>query len=204
LDDPDDTSESSDFLRQMSAATDDAFGARRAAELRDDQRTLLAARRTSAEEQVRVATRAWRELAGEDTGPDDVEAVVRRFDPQHQEALVVANDTVQVRTVTRLLQNAVQQWDAAWERHGLDAPPPAVAGTVVEELARIVGRPIVVAGDAIDQGADLAKALPATPVVVVEDAAAPQPPGPDATMSEPEGSDIEEPLDAAPLDEDVS
>ena len=92
-DEVEDTSESTSLLQQVAATTDEAFGARRAAAARDDQLLLLRAQRDRAMEEVRVAERAWRDLAGDDP-VEDVEAVVRRFDPQHQDALEVAQETV--------------------------------------------------------------------------------------------------------------
>ena len=106
-----DTSESTSLLQQMAATTDEAFGARRAAAARDDQLVLLQAQRDRAMEDVRVAERAWRDLAGDDP-VEDVEAVVRRFDPAAPgRARAVAQETVGVRAASTLLARAVERWD---------------------------------------------------------------------------------------------
>ena len=60
-----DTSESTSLLQQVAAATDEAFGARRATEARSGLLLLLQAQRDRAEEDVRVAERSWRDLAGD-------------------------------------------------------------------------------------------------------------------------------------------
>jgi hypothetical protein len=163
--DVEDTRESTSLLQQVAAATDEAFGARRASAARDDQLLLLRAQRDRAMEEVRVAERAWRDLAGDDP-VEDVEAVVRRFDPQHQDALLVARETIGVRAVSTLLDRASARWEDAWRELGFDSPPvePASMPTVVKRGGQLV----VLVGGAVDRAAQVVEAAPAAPVVAVE------------------------------------
>ena len=163
-----DTRESSDLLRSMAAATDEAFGARRASAAREDQRALLVARRDAAAELVRVTERAWRNLAGEGVDPADVEDVIRRLDPQHQDAVLIARETVGVRTASAVLDQLMARWQASWANLGLDCPAPEEAVDFVDRLAGPITRAIVLVGDATVRGLDVAEASPSAAVVVIE------------------------------------
>jgi hypothetical protein len=160
-----DTSESTSLLQQVAAVTDEAFGARRAAAARNDQLLLLRAQRDRAMEEVRVAERAWRALAG-DEPVEDVEAVVRRFDPQLEEAREVAQDTVGVRAVSSLLDRARGQWADGWGSFGFEDPAvePAEMGALVARCVRAV----VLAGSAVERAEGIVKTAPAAPVLTVE------------------------------------
>ena len=161
-----DTSESTSLLQQVAAATDEAFGARRALAARDEQIMLLRAQRTRAEEDLRVAERAWRDLAGDDP-VEEVEAVVRRLDPQHEDTVEVARDTVGVRAAMTLLERARERWEEAWRAFGFD--PPASADPVeMASMSARLSRTIVVVGGAVDNAELLALAAPAAAVVAVE------------------------------------
>jgi hypothetical protein len=162
-----DTSESTSLLQQMAASTDEAFGARRAASARDGQLLLLRAQRDRAMEDVRVAERSWRDLAGEDP-VEDVEAVIRRFDPQHQDALDVAKDTVGVRAVATLLERALERWRQGWQSLGFDEP--AVDPEAMEAVVARGATAVVLAGSAVDHAEAIVMAAPAAPVVSVESA----------------------------------
>lgn len=168
--DEEDTSESTSLLQQMAVSTDEAFGARRATAARDDQLVLFRVQRDRAEEDLRVAERAWHDLAGEDS-VDDVEAVVRRFDPQHQDAVAVAQETVGVRAVSTLLQRALQRWEEGWRSFDLD-PPPSADQAAMERMAERLVRPVVLVADAVDRAELVAMAAAAAPVVAVEWASA--------------------------------
>jgi hypothetical protein len=162
--DGEDTSESTRLLQQMAAATDEAFGQRRAARARDEQLLLLQAERDRAMEEVRVAERSWRDLAGDDP-VEDLEAVVRRFDPQHQDALAVAHETVGVRAVSTLLSLARSQWTDGWRSFGFDEPM-VEPGAMDAVVARGVS-PAVLAGGAVKRADAIVAAAPAAPVLVV-------------------------------------
>ncbi|MEQ1786030.1 MAG: hypothetical protein ABL966_03170 [Acidimicrobiales bacterium] len=164
----DDTSESTSLLQQVAAATDEAFGARRASDARNDHLVLLRAQRDLAEERVRVAERAWRDLAGDDP-VDDVELVVRRFDPQHQEAMVVAQDSAGVRAVSTLLLSATDDWEKGWRSLGLEPPGSVDLEWFARMEARVV-RPVVLVGDAISAAKRISTAAPAAAVVSVKPA----------------------------------
>ena len=164
--DEDDTSESTILLQQMAAATDEAFGARRAIEARHDVLALLRAQRDRAEEDVRVADRSWRDLAGDDA-VEDVEDVVQRFDPQLQEARDLAQDAVGVRAVAPLLERALAAWTAGWGSLGM-APPETVDLAGIERAVERRGRPIVLVADAIERLDEVASAAPGIAVLVVE------------------------------------
>jgi hypothetical protein len=118
-------------------------------------------------EDVRVAERAWRSLAGDDP-VEDVEAVVRRFDPQHQDALAVAQETVGVRAVSALLSRALERWQEGWRAYGFDQP--AVAPGRMPSVVERGGKAIVLAGGAVERAEAIASAAPAAPVVTVEPA----------------------------------
>jgi hypothetical protein len=162
-----DTRESTSLLQQMAAATDEAFGQRVAATARDDNLLLLRAQRDRAMEDVRVAERAWRSLAGDDP-VEDVEAVVRRFDPQHQDALAVAQETVGVRAVSALLTRALERWQEGWRAYGFEQA--AVAPGAMPSIVERGGKAIVLAGGAVERAEAIAAAAPAAPVVTVEPA----------------------------------
>jgi hypothetical protein len=157
--------EASSFLAEVSASADELFGARRATRLSDEE-VVLAARRDHAEEQVRMAERAWRELAG-DAEVGEVEEVVRRFDPQHEDARLLAAETVGVRASEVVFHLFEQRWLAAWHELGLDAPKPEVAEGAVRDLVERVGRAVVLVGDATVRATEVARAAPAAPVVVI-------------------------------------
>lgn len=158
----------SDLLRSVAASTDDVFGARRATMTRDNDRTLLAAERAGAEEERRVAERAWQELAGPDVDVAEVDAVVRRFDPQHQDALVAAGETASVRAATMLVDQLRTRWAEAWGGDAAAVPAPAEAEAAVERVASLLTRVVVVVGPAIERAEDLALAAPSAPVIVLD------------------------------------
>ncbi len=164
--DEEDTSESTSLLQQVAAVTDEAFGARRASAARNDQLLLLRAQRDRAMEDVRVAERSWRDLAGDDP-VEDVEAVVRRFDPQLEEAREAAEETVGVRAASSLLQRALSQWAEGWESFGYDVPAvePAAMGGMLARAARAV----VLAGTAVERADRIVEAAPAAPVLVLNE-----------------------------------
>lgn len=163
-----DTAESSDLLRSIAAATDDVFGARRAAAAREDRRALLVVRRDSAREVVRVAGHAWYDIAGEGADPSNVDEVVRRLDPQHQEALVAAQEMVSVRAASSVFDEAMAHWQASWAELGLEAPLPDDAEAAVERLAEDAAKAVVLVGAAADRAIDLTEADPSVVVVVIE------------------------------------
>ena len=132
----------------MAAATDEAFGVRRATEARADLLLLLVAQRDRAAEDVRVAHRAWHDLAGE-SDVEDVEDVVRRFDPQLEEAREVAQEAVGVRAVSTLVERATARWAEGWRSLG-EEPPESVDHEWVESLARRMTRPVVLVAAATD------------------------------------------------------
>jgi hypothetical protein len=166
--DEEDTSESTLLLQQMAAATDEAFGARRANEARADLLLLLEAQRDRAREDVRVAHRSWHDLAGE-SNVEDIEDVVRRFDPQLAEAREVAQEAVGVRAVSTLLERAIARWVEGWRSLGED-PPESVDHEWVESMARRMTRPVVLVADAAALGERFVDVAPAAPVLVVEPA----------------------------------
>lgn len=167
-DDAEDRREASSLLSQVSASADELFGARRAAREIEDQLSLLEARRGRAEEERRVAERAWHELAGDEVDVSELEEVVRRFDPQHEDARMLADETVGVRTVEVVFHHVEQRWLASWHELGLDAPPAADGEAAVRDLVVRVSRPVVLVGPAIELADELARAAPAAPVVVLE------------------------------------
>lgn len=167
-DDDEDRAVASSFLAAVSASTDEVFGARRAVREAEAQAALLSARRDRSVEQLRVAERAWHDLAGDDTDIDALEEVVARYDPQHEDARLLVSETVGVRTTEVVLHHFQQRWHAFWRELGLDPPPAASGEAAVLDLTQRVSRPIVLVGPAALRGPELARVAPAAPVVVLE------------------------------------
>lgn len=166
--------EASSLLSEVSASTDEIFGARRVSRELEEQRTLREARRDRAQEQVRVAQRAWQELAGEGVDITKLDDVLKQFDPQHDDARLLAGETVGVRTAEVVLHHFHQRWLAFWRELGLDAPSPEAGEAAVRELAARVSRPIVLVGPATVRGADLSRVAPAAAVVVLDGSGEPE------------------------------
>ncbi len=167
VEDVEDTTESTSLLQQVAATTDQAFGARRAGAALEDSLLLLRAQRDRAQEEVRVAERLWTDLAGEDSDVADVEAVVRRFDPQHQDAVALAQETGGVRAVSALLYRALERCNDGWLAAGIEpAPEPdeAAFDAAIGRAARVV----VLVSDAVELADQVAGAAPAAPVVVLQ------------------------------------
>ena len=163
-----DTSESTSLLQQVAAATDEAFGARRATEARSGLLLLLEVQRARAEEDVRVAERSWSDMAGSDS-VEDVERVVQRIDPQYQSAREVAQDAAGVRAAATLVDRATQRWDETWRSLGYPAPDLEEADWVTRMADRLTRAVVLVAG-AVDVSDRLVAAAPAAPVLVVKPA----------------------------------
>lgn len=166
---PDVDEESSNLLDEVASATDQLFEERAAAlAAMEDRSPQLEVRLTLAEEELRVAERNWHELAGADADPDDVDAVVRRFDPQHQEAVVLATQTATVRAASTLLDRAWKRWEEAWTGLGLGVPAAEDAAAAVARLEPTGPPSFVCSHDASVLAEELASALPSAVVLVVE------------------------------------
>ena len=168
--DRDDRAEASSLLSEMGAFTDELFGVRRAVQEHELAGARLTSARSRAEEEVRVAERAWRDLAGEGVDPADVEAIVRRFDPQQEDARLLAEASVSVRGADVALRQLHQQWETAWQELGRQAPDPHEADDAVAQLRRRVTRSVVLVGTAGQRGEDIARAAPAATIVVIDEA----------------------------------
>lgn len=166
--DEEDTSESTSLLQQMAASTDEAFGARRAIQARSDLLVLLEAQRDRAQEVVRVAERSWAELAGDDQ-VEDVDVVVRRFDPQYEELREMARDAVGVRVAATLVRRAVEHWEEGWRTLQVPAPE-SIDHEWVVRLADRMARPVVLVDEAVGWAERIARRAPAAPVLAVEPA----------------------------------
>jgi hypothetical protein len=169
-DDLADREEASSLLSQMSQSTDELFGVRRAARELEERTALLGVQRDRAREDLRVAERAWSDLAGEGVDAADVEEVVRRFDPQHEDARMLAGETVGVRTAEVVLHQFQQRWLAMWADLGAEAPPAEGAEEAVRELARRITRPVVMVGPATARATELARVAPSATIVVLDGA----------------------------------
>ncbi len=168
--DEQDTSESTSLLQQIAASTDEAFGARRSTSVQDERLLLARAQRDRRQEEVLVAERAWRDLAG-DEPVEDVEGVVRRFDPHYEVALDLARETIGARAASQLVDLALEAWAEGWRAVGLQPPGTAEVAEVERAVARVAdraARPVVLVGEAAESADAVARALPAAPVVVVE------------------------------------
>lgn len=168
-DDRRDRAEASHLLAEVGASTDQLFGARRAAQdEREGRPSAPAVRRDRALEDLRVAERAWHELAGDDVDTSAVDDVVRRYDPQHEDARLLAAEAVAVRAVDVMLHNLEQQWIATWTDLGGAVPEVSSAPDAVRTLRERAARPVVLVGDATALAEELRQAAPASAVVVVE------------------------------------
>lgn len=172
-DDLQDRQEVSELLSMVSAVTDDV-----ASHSQQHEEALARAttERDLAAELLRVAQRSWEELAGEGVDIADLEEVVRRFDPQHEDARLLAGETVGVRTTEVVLRQILERWDACWRKLGLDSPSPEWGEEAVRDLVARIGRPIVLVGPATARGDELVRAAPSAAVVVIQ--------GPDGLASE--------------------
>jgi len=159
--------EARDMLAMVASATDEAFVGTRQ---KEHEQTLarVTTQRDLAAERLRVAQRAWEELAGEDVDIADLDEVVRRFDPQHEDARLLASETVGVRTTEIVLQQILERWEACWRELGLDAPSAEWGEEAVRELVERIGRPIVLVGPATERGEDLVRAAPSAAVVLIQ------------------------------------
>jgi hypothetical protein len=162
--------EASSLLSQVSASTDEIFSGRALHPHGSEDQTLLEARRDRAQEDVRVAEKAWQELAGEGVDITELDEVVRRFDPQHEDARLLAGETVGVRTAEVVLHHFQQRWLAFWRELGLEAPTAEAGEDAVRALVAQVSRPIVLVGPATARGVDLSRVAPAAAVVVLDGA----------------------------------
>jgi hypothetical protein len=148
------THEAASLLSDVGAATDELFGRRQAAP--SGRVRALEVQRDSATERMRVAERQWSDLAGPGADPDDVEAVLRRRDPQLHRAEVWAAESAAVRTAAAMHRTARARWRVAWATIDQDAPHTADAGPVIDSLAAegdasADRRPLIITGEAADQ-----------------------------------------------------
>ena len=117
-----------------------------------------------------VAERGWHELAGADAEVTDLEAVIRRLDPQHEDAHLVASETVGVKATDVVLHQFRQRWLAFWRELGLPAPDPAHGEQAVGRAGRARRSSDRARGTGRRSGGwTLARVVsPAAPVVVLE------------------------------------
>lgn len=169
-DDLDDREEATSLLMQISATAGGLLDGWECREL-DERQSFLTANRDRAREDLRVAEHSWHDLAGDGVPISELEDVVRRFDPQHEDARLLAGETVGVRSTEVVLHHFRQRWLAFWRELGRDAPSPEAGEQAVEELAATVARAVVLVGPATALATALARAAPAAAVVVLDGAA---------------------------------
>lgn len=162
--------EASTLLSQVGATADELFQSRRAESELGQQASLLEARRDRALEELRVAERSWWELAGDDVGIDRLDEVVRRYDPQHEDARILAAETVGVRTTEAVVRQFEERWQALWDKLGRPVPPAVDAEAAADALVGELARAIVLVGDATTRGDALAEVAPAATIVVLSGA----------------------------------
>jgi hypothetical protein len=143
--------EAASLLSDMGAATDELFGRRQAAPL--GRSRALEVQRDAAIERLRVAEHQWSDLAGPGADPDDVEAVLRRRDPQLHRAEVWAAESAAVRTAAAVHRKARARWRVAWAAIDQEPPASADAGGVIDALAAegdvpTDRRPLIITGAA--------------------------------------------------------
>lgn len=162
-------------LAQVGAYTDELFGARRAAQEHEARRARLAAARSGAEEELRLADKAWTDLAGPGVDPGAVEDVVRRFDPGLGGAEDLVGESASVRATEAALGRLVERWAAGWTALGLPVPPIGEGEAAVRAVAAGPTHAIVLVGEVAARAEEVAARVPTAPVVVVEA----EGPGPD-------------------------
>ncbi len=169
-----DRAEAFELLTLVTTSTDDLFEGRRPLGELEERSSSTEARRATAVEELRVAERSWQELAGEGIDIGELEAVVRRYDPQLEDARLLAAETVGVRTADLVLRLAHERWAAVWSELGLQSPDPDAGEAEVRELAARVSRAVVLVGPATARAEDLARAAPAAAVVVIDGPSEPE------------------------------
>jgi hypothetical protein len=157
--------EVSENLAKVLASTDEVFGARRAGQEAADRLLLARVTRDRAAEDLRVAEHAWHDLAGADAEIEDLDAVVARFDPQHEDAQALAGETPGVRAVEAVLSRFRDDWARAWSDLGMPVPDDGERAAAVAALAERARRAVVLVGPATARGHDIARAAPAAVVV---------------------------------------
>lgn len=157
----------SSLLSQVGTTADELFQSRRAESELGQQASLLEARRDRALEELRVAERSWRELAGDEVGIDQLDEVIRRYDPQHEDARLLAAETVGVRTTEAVVRQFEERWLALWDKLDRPAPAAADAEAAAEALVGELARAIVLVGEATARVDALAEASPAATIVVL-------------------------------------
>jgi hypothetical protein len=133
----------SDNLAQISARTDEVFGAGRVEEVASSgipasvgaQLQSAESQLELAQERLRSATSNWSELAGGDADPADVDRVLRERDPQYFAAVDMVSQTSQARAARAHLRRVRARWNVAWGVLGEEPPIAAVAEDAVRELA---------------------------------------------------------------------
>lgn len=155
-------------LAEVGAFTDELFGARRAVQELEAEQARLDAARSRAEEELRLAEKAWGDLAGPGVDPRDVDEVVRRFDPGLGEAEHLAGEAVGVRATAAVLAGLAERWAAGWEALGLPVPPIDDGEAAVTAVAERRHQAIVLVGEAAGRAEEAAARVPSVPVVVVE------------------------------------
>lgn len=163
-----DRDEASDLLSLVSASTEDLFEDRRPVGELDARSSSAQASHATAIEELRVAERAWHELAGEGVDISQLDEVVRRYDPQLEDARLLAAETVGVRTADLVLRLVHERWAAVWSELGLEPPAPETSEAEVQQLAARVSRAVVLVGSATVRAEDLARAAPSSAVVVID------------------------------------
>ena len=86
---------------------------------------------------VESARRRWHQLVGPHADPDDLETVLRRFDPQHDTVDDLASYHPAVRAARRAVEDRRRAWVAGWQTAVGDRP--ASAPTVEARPALVLG-----------------------------------------------------------------
>lgn len=167
-DDARDQDEASGLLSLLTASTDDLLDDRRPLGELDARTSSAEASRATAIEELRVAERAWQELAGEGVDTSELDSVIRRYDPQLEDARLLAAETVGVRTADLVLRLVQERWVALWGELGLEPPDPEASEAEVQQLAARVSRAVVLVGPATARAEELARAAPSCAVVVID------------------------------------
>lgn|GEM_PF-3110129 len=100
------------------------------------QRAQLEAARDRAVEEARSARVQWESLAGPGADPADLDAVLRRHDPQYDLVGAAAKASPAVRAARAVHEEVRSRWRAEWQALGYDEPPePADIETHLDAMS---------------------------------------------------------------------
>jgi hypothetical protein len=95
------------------------------------------------EERLGKVRREWGEVAGFDADPEDIDAVIRRRDPQFELTADLVDAAPSARAVASVHRRVRADWRSLWASLGRSAPPPdkQLVTVLVQDARNVVGLP---------------------------------------------------------------